>query len=165
MNRLTFFTFILFVYINAFPQTVERGIFSNSGQKLNGSLVKGVWTVGDLATESLESENYMVTQGFCQTNILELINGQSGDRDILRLFPVPAHDVLNFSTKNTSLNKFKAVIFNEAGTVVLSTDVDGAYGGGKIDISNLYTSKYFVKIIDRENNKIIGYNLFIKIKK
>jgi hypothetical protein len=50
----------------AYPQSIEREIFSSSGITHNESGLQTEWTIGEIITEEFSRESYLLTQGFHQ---------------------------------------------------------------------------------------------------
>lgn len=62
--------FFLNLAINCLAQTIERSVFSSSGEYNKTATASMSWTLGEIASETLESPGIRITQGFQQPDVL-----------------------------------------------------------------------------------------------
>ena len=69
-KTILIFMCLLMVTGNAFCQSVERSVVAGAGDYFEGTTASLSWTLGEIATETLENGNVVLTQGFQQPDII-----------------------------------------------------------------------------------------------
>lgn len=148
MRNLFFSLLLIFVYAtNTQSQTSDLNLISTAGAYFETENFSLSWSLGEVLTESLESDSYILTQGFQQ-------GGDYSTRipfNIVHscdfvIYPNPASQSFNLEFLNYESN-FQEVfisLFDISGQMVMKKQVDQLLN--TMDISILKSGTYFVKV-------------------
>ncbi|NNC95927.1 MAG: T9SS type A sorting domain-containing protein [Chitinophagales bacterium] len=142
MNRLTFAVLAIMLSSTLCAQEVI-GI---AGDHFMSNEVQISWTIGEPVVTTQGSNDYIVTQGFHQTN-MKITAIEDFDKDVIvKVFPNPVASYFNVEFEQIS-NEMLLTVFDINGRVVeaISTTNDVKYS---FDVSYLPSGTYTLVISD-----------------
>jgi len=144
---------------NAFSQQNTPDVVAASGDyftNVNGSLS---WTLGEIAIETLNEENAILTQGFQQSNFTMVTLREIENDYEIRLFPNPTRDILSIDFYNLSNpSKIEICLMDLQGKVIWTEKIDTSKSKN-FDIAHLATGMYLVRLTDTSRNIIKTFKI------
>lgn len=109
------------------------------------------FTIGQIDFETLAQNNFILTQGFQQPNII-ITNTSVDEKQIknISVYPNPFNDVITLETSETHNNLIFELI-NLKGQKVLKGELLANEKTTTINSSDLNSGVYFLNIIDKNN--------------
>jgi len=141
----TLFTTI--VTVNA--QIAETEVIATAGGSANIGGTSIDWTIGELVTETVSTESFILTQGFHQGEVLEIITSLDIEQVKVTVFPNPTASQLQ-----VELNDFTDVefhLFDIKGDQVLFQSKP-THTRSTIDVSSYPSGIYMLEIFDLKAN-------------
>lgn len=123
------------------------------GNSSSNSEINVLFTVGQQSTTGTTINGFSVQQGFQQNNWDKLIQ-QNSISISTTAYPNPFKDVVNFSFSKSPGNDINIVVFDLLGRLVHSEVVKNQNNSVSINLNNLSTAEYFVKLTS--NNYIFS---------
>ena len=131
-----------------------QSVISNAGEFWNNTSGSLSWTLGEVVTETLTSDDFYLTQGFQQIhegylNLSDLV----GSNDLL-IFPNPFYSEINILNIDF-LSSLQIVVFDNLSKVVFNakTSFSPAFEQSTIDLSFLVAGYYTIELYNPINNK------------
>jgi len=151
----------LFTTLVAKAQSVSPDVVASAGDLYANSSGQLQWTLGEVMTETFQSTDNILTQGFHQPfNLVSGIAELSTD-NIASVYPNPATDKVSINF-NTLKGTYHVSVIDVTGKVLQSEDVaTGAFGTHDISVKGYSNGMYFIQISNPDNN----YNQTIRIIK
>jgi len=109
-------------------------------------------TIGESATELLNTSDYDLTQGFQQPR-MKMIPGTIPPGNGINTYPNPATDLINIELYGESARSFMITVSNISGMVVYSTRVDFSdkyWYIHEIPVSTFSPGLYFIQVISKD---------------
>jgi len=158
MKRL--FTFICFCFLaSADAQQLSPEVIASAGdyfEQNNGSLS---WTLGEIAIETLNEENAILTQGFQQSNFTMVTLREIENDYEIRLFPNPTRDILSITFDNFSTqSNMELCLMDLQGKVIWTEKIDISKNKN-FDIAHLAAGMYLVRLTDTSRNIIKTFKI------
>lgn len=137
--------------------TVSAGDFF---KQINGSLS---WTLGETITETVNSNNSKLTQGFQQSNFnlvaIPLVKTKEFE---ITAYPNPTSDKLTiYINQPNSKQEFFAELFDLQGNLILTETINSLLGSYSINLKGLSNGFYLLKIYS-DNHQ---FSNFMKVQK
>jgi len=158
MRSLLCLIFCLFSIAFTHAQSVEHQVIGATGAEIeqsNGSLY---FTAGEPVSETLEADNYQLTQGYHQGLFLfvatENINKVPFD---VSIYPNPAADHVNIELSGISSNGFEYSLYDLTGKQHLNGTFQNTIE--RLSLSSLANSTYFLKISNNKDGYHVTYQL------
>jgi hypothetical protein len=153
------FGLLYFTYCNLFSQQNTPDVVATSGDyftNVNGSLS---WTLGEIAIETLNEENAILTQGFQQSNFT-MVSLREIDNDYeIRLFPNPTRDIVSITFDNFSTqSNMELCLMDLQGKVIWTEKIDTSKNKN-FDIAHLAAGIYLVRLTDTSRNIIKTFKI------
>lgn len=142
---------ILFLSFSSidYGQSISPKIVSTSGNSISNSSYNLSYNIGEVATETINNNNYMISQGFLQPanqdNFIKLVS----DNFTLTAYPNPVSKLLNLDIKTTRNYIFYAEIIDILGNVKIKKKI--ATDHSIIDFENYPPGIYFIRISSGNN--------------
>ena len=161
---LWFFLHVVFVH----AQLNNHFLIASAGDAYSSENITVAWSLGEIATETLLSDNILLTQGFQQPNFdgLSIKQSRESTNLVFQVYPNPSSGkikITNDAENTGNENVFQLKVFDIRGEVVLSQEIKAfPYD---INISSEPDGLYFIRISSQEKNhsqtfkvqKIIAY--------
>lgn len=149
---------LLFLLANnfLFAQKITSQVIDASGgtHRANGYTL--TYSVGQIAVETLKSNNYIITQGFQQVEKNNTIGSKENTQNIdfqAIVFPNPTQDILNIKIENDENDGFEIVLFNLSGQQLSQ----GSFSekNYQIEVSHLPVGEYILKLKNSKSQKMM----------
>lgn len=132
----------------AFSQTKDRDVTASAGDFSTAPSIQLSWTVGEVAVNSGQSGNLIVTEGFQQADEDPTdAPAPSEFAGEITVFPNPVEDVLNFEIRSRDPLKLRAEVYDLQGQRVL--EIPGfrvlSEHRGQVDFTKLPAGKWFLR--------------------
>lgn len=165
-SKLQSFCFMVLIiaccHINA--QTLQRTIFSTSGNFSSSSGISLFSNVGGIAVPTLSNPGGTLTQGFVQPyfQLITAVEHKKEDMD-LRVFPNPANE--QFFIQSPLSVRLSVQITDIQGRMVKSEQLnaDQPFFDYSVNIQSLTAGVYFVNILHLKDSKPITIIRLIKL--
>ena len=142
-------SFIVLGSLNAQQVVATAGSYSESSE---ASLS---WTIGEVATQTLQSSNLILTQGFHQTRLTVTGINIIPDKNLdIKAYPNPAFDHVNLKL-GYDLNgqNWQYIIYDKSGKKLMEKKITSDLSS--ISLGNLPRATYFLKVIgEKKQSKI-----------
>lgn len=128
-------------------QESNQNVLSSAGGTFEGASIQLDWTLGELAVNTINNPNLIVTQGFHQpyNNVTDL-SDLPPELGLIQVFPNPVRDRLNLHIDLKSNEDVKIVLFDVAGELVIEDEINGDKKYHVKDLGNLVSGTYFLKL-------------------
>jgi hypothetical protein len=158
-----FIVLLLFPVANCFGQQLSNQVLLPAAGTATAGVISYSQSVGETAVELMSSSEQVLTQGFQQPGIKQIIGIPPSGTGV-NVYPNPATDFINVKLFGEKARKFKIEIVNLTGTVAQTATLDfnsNYYYIHQFDITKLTFGIYFVRVVS--DDKIIS--LVFKIEK
>lgn len=150
MKNLTLTLSIVVMALSLHAQSSERYVISSSGGEMSSNQYSIDYTLGETVISTVQSSNYMLTQGFHQpisikTSVPEETSGE------ISLYPNPTSDQV-FLDLPENLNEVNVFLFTLNGQKVLSKS--HLSDESNINLSGLASGTYIISIINPKNQSV-----------
>jgi hypothetical protein len=134
---------LLFIIIAHFPALCQQVIGSAGGYHHQANKTIS-WTLGEIAIVTLESENYILTQGFQQGSITitAIIPPPAGLH--VNAFPNPAGDFLRVQIDDMHQSGAQIRLFDLSGRLVIEQHVNAS--PQQVNLTSLSRGTYLLKV-------------------
>jgi Secretion system C-terminal sorting domain len=157
-SEIKLFTLLCLLFFLTITTQAQEVIATSGGDgTTSGANVN--WTIGEIITETGESTNSILTQGFNQGDLLitkiikEKLPGMS-----FNVYPNPASDHLKIVSKETDYENMRFILFDINGRPLIEKPLSGVETD--IQIGNLRPSTYLLKVY--QNNTEVTIFKIIK---
>jgi len=158
-----FILLLLLPVANCFGQQLSNQVLLPAAGTATAGIISYSQSVGETAVEMMSSSDQVLTQGFQQPGIKEVI-GTPPNGTGVNVYPNPATDFINVKLFGEKARKFKIEVVNLTGTIAQSASLEfnsNYYYIHQFDITKLTFGIYFVRVVS--DDKIIS--LVFKIEK
>ena len=140
-------------------QTIALDLAGTSGDSFKNTTYELDWSVGECVIETVTGRNYMLTQGFHQSNY-EITAIKTVEQNVIdvSLYPNPVPDLIHLRINNKNSSGCKYRLTDGLGKTLQTGLVDQTEEN--IDFSNYKPGTYF--LIVNQNNQIIKSLQIIK---
>ena len=140
------------VWPNSF---LERQVFSNSSGSFESNNFSISWTVGEPVTETLQSDQLFLSQGFEQAD--PVVKHTVAVKEVqpealgLRVYPNPAAATLTVELKQTDVVLLQLQLFDSMGRLLNNQKI--STGSNSVDVHALPTGLYLLRFIRPETQE------------
>ncbi len=120
------------------------------------------WTLGESATETIYSDQTMITQGFHQPMLkLEPILGQPADeaQDMFQIFPNPVKSVLEVKLKTDTDMEVTAILLDMNGQFILNQDLERHRESQEINMESFASGVYVLQFVDEDGSLLKSFKV------
>lgn len=152
---ISFFS-IIFLSISQEAINIEPSVVTGCGGSLQGySMIslKTDFTLGDIAIETISSENFMLTQGFHQPS-LGIISINEDSYSEISVYPNPTVDIINLELLGFEGNYVNVQILDLSGRLIYSELATINSEKHQINTSILDIGSYVLEVIGKEQKDI-----------
>ena len=135
---------------------IDPSVVTGCGGSLQGySMVslKSDFTLGEIAIETISSENFMLTQGFHQPS-LGIISINEDSYSQISLYPNPAVDIINLELLGFEGNYVNIQILDLSGKLIYSELAAINSEKHQINTSILEIGSYVLEVIGKEQKDV-----------
>jgi len=145
MKRLLFFAALIFVSLTMNAQTASPSVVASSGGNAQGEGFSISWTLGEMAIETFQNDNLILTQGFHQTDIIVTSIYEAKSFDLLvNAFPNPVKDQLSVTVQDGAAENIRFGLVDLQGTMLLEGKLVGSET--QIDLATFRSGVYFLTL-------------------
>ena len=142
---------IVFLALGGY-QCIGQSVFATQGDVSHGETMSLSWTLGELATASLSTENGMITEGFHQPALkVESIDVETKEKTspfTVSAYPNPVQGKLNIVNTSTENIAFSMYMYDATGKIILQKDNAEKAKTASIDMTPLAAGLYFLEVKD-----------------
>jgi hypothetical protein len=139
-------------------QDISPQLISSCGEQFENDSYQLAWSLGECAISTLESGNFVLTQGFHQSSyeIETAIETEMGIELNLKVYPNPTTDFLILETGQFDLKEIQYQILDLKGSVLENNSFINTME--RLDFSSYTNGIYFI-IIKQENQIIKSFKI------
>lgn len=151
-NRICIVLSLILLNICVNAQLASPSLVSNSGASFQSDEIIIDFAIGEIMTETFESANLILTQGFLQPDINTSIGIKLKASDFeYNIYPNPAINYFYISFNQSTFNdELNLLIYDIDGRIVVKDKI--VMVAMKVDIANLNPGTYLIKIQDKNLN-------------
>ena len=158
MKNYIYIFFVSIVFLSSSQESIniEPYVVTGCGGSLQGySMVslKSDFTLGDIAIETISSENFMLTQGFHQPS-LGIIGLNESTHSKISIYPNPTVDILNLELIEFESAYVQVQILDLSGKIIYSCMVSTNDQKHQINTSILSLGSYVLEVIGKEQKDV-----------
>ncbi len=153
------YVLVFFAFLSLNNSLLSQEVLTSSGDFFSNTNGSFSITIGEIIGETFSANNFYLTQGFQQT---EIVNNQltSIENDFLTIYPNPTSDFFNIESDKTLDGEL--ILLNLAGSEVLKMVLE-EMNFSTISIKELKQANYFIYFRTNQNITFFLGNL-IKIE-
>jgi len=142
-------TAILLFFVLYTSHLCAQQVISTCGTSFSDGTTSISWTLGEMVTETMETNSGIITHGLHQT-LLEVSTSETHfpQSDFIMAYPNPAHDFILLHLTGKDLKGMKYALYNATGNLLLEGTIDEEIT--KISFIPLPPAVYFIKITKGE---------------
>ncbi len=162
MKNIIFISSFILISFLVRSQEISTELISTAGNYFTNSEYQLEWTVGEVITEQFSSDEFVLTQGFQQGDVeVTAINEISSENFDIKIFPNPATDFLSVVSNEKNID-FKISISDITGKKIINLSEKNISNTFQINISDLTSGIYFLKIVSSLNKNLKIYKIIKK---
>jgi len=150
MMKALFIAILVLISIESYNQTIDRSVVSSAGNDVDTETISVSWTLGEVATATLNSDGLILSQGFHQGNLF--VNAIEGTEPAFQLKTYPNPVVNKLIVESSELNQLYEII-DANGRVIKNGFIDS--NPFELDLTNLPSGPYFLRVEQIATHKII----------
>ena len=139
-------------------QNLDLSVLSSSGNyfsKSNGSLS---WNLGELKTETLQSPDYIITQGFEQSGYkVTTVDNNSGTGVGIIIYPNPVQKYLHIEFPAGKYTYLFAEVYSISGEKLQYGNID--LKNNTLELKNYSTNLLLLRLYDIKGNHVQSFQL------
>jgi len=162
MNLILKFRFLFFLLLGSHilgAQSLDLFVVASAGDNYNKNNLSLTTTLGEWMTETLSSENYILTQGFQQSRLT--LDTWLEDTYIeweVKVFPNPVEEILHIKLYGDYQGRIKIELFDMKGRKIMVNLIEKPINNmsHQLDLTSFANGFYLLKIStnDLKYNKI-----------
>lgn len=126
-------------------QTRAQSVIASAGGGGGGSNGFLSWTVGEVVVQTFYSDDYLLTQGFHQSNlIISSVRNVSDPSFQVSVFPNPTHEKIVITITSQNSQSIAICLFDCFGRYI--TKISGFSSAMQINVSDYQPGIYFLRI-------------------
>lgn len=157
-----FFVCLLSYFGYGQNDTITSYVVSTAG---GDTVVNGIsvsWTIGEVAIATLKDKDntLVLTQGFQQAYFEITSIGEPLSTNFeIKVYPNPASDYVWVDLKSDEIKDATIELYDLEGKLIYSSKLNLIEGSTKIDLHNLNSSQYILRISDNTGNVLQTFKL------
>jgi hypothetical protein len=140
-----------------FSQSFDRSVLASDGATSSTGAITLDWTLGELATTTIITQNGMLTQGFHQPTLSVskvLTSNKLADYYQIQVMPNPVSTYLNVHVKSELENTLMVDLLDLNGKVVKREELLFPYNPVQFDMGTYPSGLYVVRVMTDKNEPI-----------
>ncbi len=160
MKKVFIVMFICFQGLYALGQEISSYVVASAGESVEKDGISISWTLGELAIETLEGDNLILTQGFQQGyfEITSIGEPLSNNFD-LKVYPNPASEYIIVELQSNEIKDGTIQLYDMNGRIVYHEKFNLTEGTNRIDLTDLNSSQYILKVSDAQGKVLQTFKL------
>ena len=143
-------------------QSISSYVVASAGESVEAGGLNVSWTLGELAIETLEDNGntLILTQGF-QQGYFEItsIGEPLSNNFMLKVYPNPASEFVWVALESEEIKDAIIELYDLEGKLVYNGKLNVVEGPNKIELNNLSSSQYILRITDATGNVLQTFKL------
>jgi len=154
MKKFFLLNVLLLAGFANYAQNTDLQTVATAGNYYANSSASIDWTLGEIAIQTFENQQTILTQGFQQTLLSEIkTNIESVINAIeFSIYPNPASDFINIQQSNDCRTPYHLTLYSFLGNVVKTEKINQV--NHRLDVSGLKQGVYLIRISVKNNNQI-----------
>jgi len=145
MQKLFIVMLLLLSFKQVKAQNADLKVISSTGGSAQLGSITLDWTVGEIATSSIQNTATLITQGFHQPKLkLTAIEELGAEIGTIKVYPNPTSDFLKMDLAFDRYRSVKVEMFDAAGRSVRSARMTGRLVAESINTHDLPAGNYFL---------------------
>ena len=152
MKRIKLISLILGLSFIVLGSLKAQQVVATAGNHSESSEASLSWTIGEIATQTLQSSSLILTQGFHQTRLTVTGVNNIPDKNLdIQAYPNPAYDRINLKL-GYELNgqNWQYIIYDKSGKKLMEKKITSDLSS--ISINTLPKATYFLKVFGGDKN-------------
>ncbi|MEL6863718.1 MAG: T9SS type A sorting domain-containing protein [Bacteroidota bacterium] len=149
MKKQQLFLFYLLSVGVVFGQSVSPEVVGTAGDHYVTDEVQMSFTIGEIITETTESDDAILTQGFHQPTLMITAVDDLDEQIAARAFPNPTADIVNIELDDPSAISYLEIL-SSTGQVLLSQRVSPSSNIHSFDLSDWVGGTYLLQLVDED---------------
>ena len=151
--RSLYFILLLCIPVLSIAQDAMQSVIGTAGGDFQNEAASVSWTIGEVVTETLTTDSYVLSQGFHQGNMeVNRINDEFPMEFMIKAYPNPVQDILIIESQESGL---EYQLINVHGKVISNGFLHSS--SEKIDFTSLPSGSYFLHVKKHKTHKIIKH--------
>ncbi|HAF27470.1 MAG TPA: hypothetical protein DCG75_00340 [Bacteroidales bacterium] len=149
MKKYLFLSLGMFLGLFVSGQSISSYVVASAGESVEVGGLNVSWTLGEIAIETLESTDLVLTQGF-QQGYFEItsIGDPLSTNFTIKMYPNPASEFVWVDLESEEIKDAVIELFDLDGKLVYSSKLNVIEGPNKVELGNLNSSQYILRISD-----------------
>ncbi|KAA3636298.1 MAG: T9SS C-terminal target domain-containing protein [Bacteroidetes bacterium] len=157
-EKLLFLLLLSLFSFTGFSQSLERSVLASDGATNTLGNITLDWTLGELATTTLVTEDGLLTQGFHQPvlSVTKLLNYENlEDFYAIQVMPNPVSSLLNINVEAEREEPLSVDLLDLNGKLLRQLKMEFPFQPIQFDMSNYPSGLYIVRV-KTENDVPVG---------
>ena len=157
MNMLILFLGFVLILSPSIAQEIERDVLSTSGEFHKGSNGSLSWTMGEIAVQTVNSNNLLLTQGFQQNSLtVTAIDESDALKYTVKAFPNPVKNTLALKISEIKEKSIMIELYNITGNLLLKKEIKST--NTIIPFNEYQSGEYILRVIE-ENKPVKSFKI------
>lgn len=134
-------------------QNLSNQLLSTAGQVSQNQNIRLEWSLGEIATSTLQSNNDIYTQGFHQPSLIKRTFDDKINTDNvanIEVWPNPTQNYLNVNMQSSKDNGMILALFDINGKRLKNIEIEGKESQFTLNLEKLLPGFYYLKIYNSE---------------
>lgn len=158
MKKQLLFLNCLLISVGIFGQSVSPEVIATSGDYYETANVKMSWTLGEIITETLETDAVILTQGFQQSNLTITSIEDLAESIAVNIYPNPTADIINVEFPEFT-GKIYLELTNTQGQVLSTQRSLPEEAVSQFNLTHLAVGTYYLRLIDEKRQNIKTFKI------
>jgi len=151
--KCLYFILLLSIPAVTVAQDTMQSVIGSAGGDFKNETASVSWTIGEVVTETLTTDSYILAQGFHQGNlVVNRIQKELPVNFQIKTYPNPVKDILIIESEDPG---FEYQLINVHGRVISNGFIHSS--SEEIDFTNLPPGTYFLQVEKHKTHKIIKH--------
>ncbi|MCB2195914.1 MAG: T9SS type A sorting domain-containing protein [Bacteroidetes bacterium] len=160
MKKFYIFIVMCFLGVYASGQTISSYVIASAGESAEADGISISWTLGELAIETFETSDIILTQGFQQGYFEVTSVGEPLSNNFdLKVFPNPATEYVMVELQSDEIKDGIIQMYDMNGRLVYNEKFNVTQGPNRIELSDLSSSQYILKVSNSSGEVLQTFKL------
>lgn len=135
---------------------ISPSVVTGCGGSLQGWSMTSIntdFTLGEIAIETVFSDEFIMTQGFHQSD-LNIIKLEESDQVYINVYPNPTIEHINIEITQNIYKKIEIFLLNTSGKIIYSKTINTDENLSTINMKNLSIGTYFLEVLTYESKDL-----------
>ena len=135
---------------------INPSVVTGCGGALQGwsmTSIKTDFTLGEIAIETVFSDEFIMTQGFHQSD-LNIITLEESNQVHINVYPNPTVEFINVEILQNTHKKIEIFLLNISGKIMYSKTLNSNENTSIINMKNLSVGTYFLEVLTNKSKDL-----------